>query len=75
MKFHVSDAFLPSPAELHAAFSGAEELEGTVIDFSDSGKTHRAFALIEVTQQRTVIIPTRRLEMVINLEPPGGGSC
>ena len=74
VRFHVSDVFLPSPADLAVAFSGAEELEGTVIDFSDSGKTHHAFALIEVTRQQTVIIPTEKLEPVCNLETPPAGS-
>ena len=73
MRFYVSDVFLPNPADLSAAFFEAEELEGTVIDFSDSGRTHNAFALIEVVQKRTVIIPTERLQMVGNIKSPQSG--
>jgi hypothetical protein len=59
--FRISDAFLPDSTVLKLAFADATELEGTVVGFSDSGNARRFFALIEVTQKKTVVVPVENL--------------
>jgi hypothetical protein len=54
--------FLPNTEELRAAFREEEELEGTVIDFSDSGNQANAFAVIEVIQTERVVVPVDKLK-------------
>ncbi|MGP8143985.1 MAG: hypothetical protein ACLQBU_19140 [Terriglobales bacterium] len=54
--------FLPNVEELLAAFREQEELEGVVIDFSDSGSKTNAFAVIEVIQKGTVVVPVDKLK-------------
>jgi hypothetical protein len=54
--------FLPNAEELLAAFREQEELEGVVIDFSDSGSQANAFAVIEVIQKGTVVVPVDKLK-------------
>ena len=63
MRFHLADVFLPSAADLSVVSLVEEELEGTVVDFSDSGSTPNAFAVIEVIQKRTVIVPVEKLSL------------
>jgi hypothetical protein len=62
VRFHRTDVFLPGAEELEAASREEEELEGTVIDFSDSGLRPKAFAIVEVVQKQTVVVPTEKLE-------------
>lgn len=54
--------FLPNTEELLTAFREQEELEGVVIDFSDSGSQANAFAVIEVIQKGTVVVPVDKLK-------------
>lgn len=63
MTFSLSSSFLPSSEELLKALSLESELEGTVIDFSDSGDTAQAFALVEVVRKQTVIVPVEKLTL------------
>ena len=62
VRFHLSDVFLPNAEELRAVFREEEELEGTVVDFSDSGIRANAFAIVEIIQKQTVVIPIDKLE-------------
>ena len=47
---------------LKAAFADRSELEGTVVGFSDSGDARRVFALVEVIQKRTIVVPVDHLQ-------------
>jgi len=67
--FLISDAFLPDAAALRAAFADERELEGTVVGFSDWGDARRVFAVVEVIQQRNIVVP------VESLRRPGGGEA
>jgi hypothetical protein len=40
-----------------------EDLEGTVIEFSDSGTQAQFFAVVEVIQKLTVIVPVSELQV------------
>lgn len=37
------------------------EVEGTIVDFSDSGSVPRMFAVVEVLQRQTVVVPVANL--------------
>lgn len=60
----MSDAFLPSAEELVVFAKPDEKVEGTVIDFSDSGSKRDFFAVVDVVQRRTVVVPIAKLEVV-----------
>ena len=59
----MSDVFLPSAEEV-LALSPATELEGVVIDFSDSGSQARAFAVVDVIRRQNVVVPVEKLQVV-----------
>ena len=64
MRFRFSDVFLPSPEAILAAPSAEEELEGTILDFSDSGQKIKVFAVVDVVRRQTVVVPVQKLEVV-----------
>ena len=70
VRFRISDVFLPSPDSQLLAPSAQEELEGTIVDFSDSGQRARFFALVDVVRRRTVVVPVEKLDHVP--EPEAG---
>jgi len=59
--FWVADSYLPAAEEMRAAFPGASEVDGTLIDFSDSGTVSGYFAVVRVVQERTVVVPVEKL--------------
>ena len=61
VKFRVSDVFLPEVEEIRATWADAAEVEGTIVDFSDSGSASRVFAVIDVLQRQTVIVAVAKL--------------
>lgn len=48
--------------------SEEELIEGTIIEFSDSGKEQRFFAVVEITGQERVVVPVGAL---VSLQEPG----
>jgi len=69
VRFRVSDVFLPSVEGVLAAPPAEEELEGTIIDFSDSGHKARVFALVDVIRRQTLVVPVERLKTIPPLKP------
>lgn len=69
VRFSLVNAYLPAPDEALRDLALQDEVEGVVIDFSDSGSTRRAFAVIEVVRRRTVVVPVQSLSLV-GAEPP-----
>jgi hypothetical protein len=65
VRFHLADVFLPNTADLYALFGEEEELEGTVVDFSDSGSKRGTFAVVqvEVIMKRTAIVLVEKLRL------------
>ena len=53
--------FFPEAEELQGAFKDAAEMEGTIVDFSDSGNMARAYAVIEVILRQNVVVPVHKL--------------
>ena len=58
--FRPSEVFLAAPEE---PLPPDEEVEGTVIDFSDSGNRPRWFAVVEVVRRQTFIVPVSVLRV------------
>jgi hypothetical protein len=56
--------FLANPEALFKPLSPDSEVEGTIIDFSDSGSKPRAFAVVEVVSRQTMVIPVERLKLI-----------
>lgn len=44
--------------------SSSDYFEGTIIDFSDSGKRARAYAVVEVVRRLSFVVPVEKLEAV-----------
>lgn len=70
--FRISDVFLPRPEDLIIASSAEEEVEGTIVGFSDSGSEPRAFAVVDVVQSQNVVVPTAKLRIVSSSGPDEG---
>lgn len=64
VRFRARDVFLPSPAGVLSPLPEETELEGTVLDFSDSGEKARYFAVVEVVRTQSLIVPVQKLEAV-----------
>lgn len=64
VRFQVSDVFLPASAGAFPALAGNAEMEGTIVDFSDSGPKSHYFAVIEVVRTQSLIVPVKSLEVV-----------
>ena len=65
------DVFLPSPEGVLSALAFESELEGTIVDFSDSGQQARAFAVVDIVRRQTVVVPVEKLQP---LPRPDAGS-
>jgi len=72
----MSDVFLPSPEDLSHRSSAPTEAEGVIIDFSDSGLKHHAFAVVELKNGQTMVVPVEKLKSVPDgsLETAGDGA-
>lgn len=62
VRFSISDAFLPTAEELLALMTLGAKVEGTVINFSDSGRKADFFAVVDVVRRCTVVVPVEKLE-------------
>jgi hypothetical protein len=64
VSFHISDAFLPEPAEVLASLTVDAETNGVVIEFSDSGSSPRAYAVVQITPKQKVVLPVGALQIL-----------
>jgi len=48
VQFRIEDAYVPEPAQILMKLHGKDMLQGKLIDISDSGTQHEAFAVVEV---------------------------
>jgi hypothetical protein len=72
VRFRIADIFLPTPDALLFASVGEGELEGTIINFSDSGQKARLFALVDVVRRQTVVVPVEKLKGLAQFGPERG---
>jgi len=63
VRFQVADIFLPTRDDLPQVLATAQELEGTVMDFSDSGPQPCVFAVVDVIAHHNVVLPVDKLEL------------
>ena len=68
VSFRISDVFLPEPAEVLAGLTLETEAQGVVVEFSDSGKQPRTYALVQITSQQVALIPVSALSVVRSSE-------
>jgi hypothetical protein len=71
VRFLVSDIFLPGRDALVVAPPGQTELEGTIVNFSDSGQKEQFFALVEIVKTQSVVIAVDKLVTI----PQPGSNC
>lgn len=63
VRFQLKDIFMPPADELPASLTATDYLEGTILNFSDSGSLARVFAVIDVIAHRSVIVPVEKLKL------------
>jgi hypothetical protein len=63
VSFRISDVFLPEPAEVLATLTPDTEANGVVVEFSDSGRRPRAYALVRITTCQSVLLPVAALRV------------
>jgi len=64
VSFRVSDVFLPEPSEVLANLTVDVEANGVVVEFSDSGSNPRAYAVVRITAQQSVLLPVGSLHIL-----------
>ena len=64
VSFSISDVFLPEPPEVLANLTVDTRTEGVVVEFSDSGNTPRAYAMVRITPQQMVLLPIAALQVL-----------
>jgi hypothetical protein len=63
VRFQVVDIFLPAADDLPKSLTPADQLEGTVVNFSDSGLLPRVFAVVDVIARLSVVVPVEKLQL------------
>jgi hypothetical protein len=61
VSFRISDVFLPEPAEVLANLQPDVEANGVVVEFSDSGSSPRAYAVVRISASQSVLLPVTAL--------------
>jgi hypothetical protein len=63
VRFLASEVFLASQEDLIGADTSSAEMEGVIVDFSDSGTKPRAFAVVELATGQTIVVPMEKMEL------------
>jgi hypothetical protein len=64
VSFRIADVFLPEPPEVLAKLTPDTETNGVVVEFSDSGNNLRAYAVVRITAQQSVLLPVSALHVL-----------
>ena len=76
VSFRISDVFLPEPAEVLATLTPDVEANGVVVEFSDSGRSPRAYTLVRITTCQSVLLPVAALRVGAGgAEPAANGDA
>ena len=71
VRFRVVDIYFPDPSKVLLDLHHDEEIEGEVIDLSDSGSDKEVYAVIKVEGlEQLLTVPTERLELAETLHVP-----
>lgn len=65
--------FLPGPEDLSQGPSAETEAEGAIVNFSDSGLTRRAFAVVELDDEQSIVVPVEKLKLATPRSSENGG--
>ena|ERR1035438_8650964 len=63
VRFSLASVFLPDPEEALGRLSLESEVEGVIVDFSDSGTLPAVFAVVDVVRRQTVVVPVNQLRL------------
>lgn len=64
VSFYIADVFLPEPSEVLASLTPEAETNGVIVEFSDSGSDLRAYAVVRITTQQSVLLPVSALRVL-----------
>lgn len=64
VSFSIADVFLPEPSEVLANLTSDVETNGVVMEFSDSGSTAQAYAVVRITAKQSVLVPAGSLRVL-----------
>ena len=64
VSFRISDVYLPEPTEVLANLTPETEANGVVVEFSDSGNDSRAYAVVRITMNQSVLLPVGALHLL-----------
>jgi len=64
VSFRIADVFLPEPSEVLAKLTPEAETNGVVVEFSDSGTSSHAYAVVRITAQESVLLPVDALRVL-----------
>jgi hypothetical protein len=64
VSFRIADVFLPEPSEVLKNLTLEAETNGVVVEFSDSGNDLRAYAVVRITTQYSVLLPVSALQVL-----------
>jgi hypothetical protein len=64
VSFQISDIYIPEPREVLATLTIETLTEGVVIEFSDSGQRPRAYAVVQISGQQSVLLPVDALRVL-----------
>ncbi len=69
VRFSLASVFLPDSQDETALVES--EVEGVIVDFSDSGPVAQVFAVIELERRCTVVVPVEKLRLVPHEQQSG----
>jgi len=67
VSFRISDVYLPEPPEVLAKLTVDVATQGVVVEFSDSGSRPRAYAVVRISAEQSVLVPVSALH-VLNVD-------
>jgi hypothetical protein len=62
--FAIESVYLPVVDDLIAALSTADELVGTIVQFSESGDRPKAYAVVSLPSRSNVVVPVEKLSRI-----------
>ncbi len=64
VSFRLADVFLPEPSEVMANLTTEVEANGVIVEFSDSGSDQRAYAVVRISPQQSVLLPVNAVHVI-----------
>ena len=64
VRFRISEVFLPEPSEVLAKLTPEVEANGVIVDFSDSGQSRQAYAVVRITSEQAVLVSVSALRVL-----------